>query len=1189
MFISNKEFKVQVPVVHPKSFDYEMFWDEQLTRVEAGMWFSGKWMPGRLYYYSNFHHIFMNKGKLRQKVFSLPDLRDLEWEWFLLLEEARGFSGFDGDEYYTCHRRAAILNDLTDEEKLALREEHPEIWSDERLAYKEYIPARAYLRQIHHKNLGIPIYNNDAQNFLLMSGRGVGKSYYLSAVILHEWLFDGRPPIHKYMSQEERLRLSDTRTSIIIGAGDLKKSSETMKKVSEAFTRLPGEYSTGDKKFAAPFSKQYTGNWETEIVSKYKKKVGGVWEKEAGTKSKIRNLSYADNPYNGQGDRNNLILFEEIGHFKNAILAYQAVEHNMKFSGIKKFGTLMMVGCVMAGTKVWTKDGRSINIEDLKQEDGLIGYDGENAIPQEINWFKEPAKKESYRITTEGGRSLECSYDHPLIVGKRAEKTNIYSENKERLFKVQFKEVKDIQIGDYLFSLDDLNIFGNKEIKDARLIGLMIGDGYYGSKKTSNSLSTDSKGVQDFIENNYSTSIRKRFLIKNGSESYIDYVVKDINKILNEAGINGQKRFEKRLPNNIHEYSKKSLAELLGGYFDADGNVYYNKKKDSLRIVLTSIVLPLLEQVREQLTKFGIHASILKEKRNQEPTKSYEGQQDHIYRLYIVKKQDVEKFKDNIKLLSNHKQQVLDTFTKSGRDFGRPEKVAFIYNNENKKGEYFKDNPIFKNTKFEKVKSIEYLGEQTVYNLNVSPTHTYITNGFISANTGGAMSHGGTIDSQFMFYNPEAFDLLTFYDEWEMRGKIAYFVPSYLGLNHLRDSEGIIDVEKAKKELNAHLEKLKKTKDRSSYEMEITYSAQVPSEVFMMPDGNIFPIMELRERLSELEKNNELEILEKRVQLYYDQKGLNGVNYNLLEKSQATAINQYPWPDGHDKEGVPVIYEFPIEEEYRDDDGVSRVKVPDGLYVIGHDPFRTNAENGSLASIVVMKTKKYAHKYGHDQIVAAYYGRPFEGRDAVNEILLKLSLFYNAKVMFENNVGNVKDYFEKKKRLDLLYRRPTTVLSNKDVQTINPSSLDYGYPLSNQKFKLEALQYIRTWLLEERGRESVKKQIVTYDKYGRKRIIETTESQVSDKDENQKSIRNLDRLQDRRLLQELISYNLDGNFDAVHGLAGCVLAMEEDFNKKTIEMFANTANEELKFLTSNKKIFKHQQTNMSNLFKTLKY
>jgi hypothetical protein len=107
-----------------------------------------------------------------------------------------------------------------------------------------------------------------------------------------------------------------------------------------------------------------------------------------------------------------------------------------------------------------------------------------------------------------------------------------------------------------------------------------------------------------------------------------------------------------------------------------------------------------------------------------------------------------------------------------------------------------------------------------------------------------------------------------------------------------------------------------------------------------------------------------------------------------------------------------------------------------------------------------MKTKKYFSKYGHDEVVAVYYGRPYEGREIVNENLLKLSMFYNAKVSFENNVGNVKEYFEKHKSLHRLLKTPQTVLTKKASYEQTDSNI-YGYPISNQKFKIEALGYLR--------------------------------------------------------------------------------------------------------------------------------
>ncbi len=128
--------------------------------------------------------------------------------------------------------------------------------------------------------------------------------------------------------------------------------------------------------------------------------------------------------------------------------------------------------------------------------------------------------------------------------------------------------------------------------------------------------------------------------------------------------------------------------------------------------------------------------------------------------------------------------------------------------------------------------------------------------------------------------------------------------------------------------------------------------------------------------------------------------------------------------------------------------------MPPDAYIIGCDPFKDDKATGeSLAAIYVLKSNKYPSSIGHNEIVASYIGRPYQGKNAVNEILYKLSLFYGgAKIYFENAVGNVKDYFEKIRRLDLLALQPTTVF-NKKASFNTSEQLIYGYPMSNEKVK----------------------------------------------------------------------------------------------------------------------------------------
>jgi len=407
--------------------------------------------------------------------------------------------------------------------------------------------------------------------------------------------------------------------------------------------------------------------------------------------------------------------------------------------------------------------------------------------------------------------------------------------------------------------------------------------------------------------------------------------------------------------------------------------------------------------------------------------------------------------------------------------------------------------------------------------------------------TGGDMG-AGTIDAYYMFYNPDEFDLITFDDQWEHKGNISYFIPAHYGDNAYKDSHGYTRVEYGLKREIATRERLAGDKGASStLDAYIVYHPLVPSEMFLVKGTNIFPVLELRRRRQELDESSTVALLEKRVELYYDPnaKATDGVNYKLDVSNKLKPIREFPYK-GDDKEGALVIYELPILDD-------KTGKVPNDLYLIGHDPVRTDNPDGpSLASVYVLKTKKYKYKYGHDEVVAQYVGRPFRGRNVTNELILKLSKFYNAKVYFENSVGNVKEYFEKHKELHRLATQPKTVFTNKASYEIRGASTVYGYPMEGRKNKIDALHYVAEWLLEERGESR-----------------------------DGRTIRNLDLLPDVGLLDELIFFNLEGNFDRVMGFAGCIVGLEETHNQYEEELFAktDTKNPITDFFNNNKTLF----------------
>lgn len=57
-------------------------------------------------------------------------------------------------------------------------------------------------------------------------------------------------------------------------------------------------------------------------------------------------------------------------------------------------------------------------------------------------------------------------------------------------------------------------------------------------------------------------------------------------------------------------------------------------------------------------------------------------------------------------------------------------------------------------------------------------------------------------------------------------------------------------------------------------------------------------------------------------------------------------------------------------------------------------------------------------------------------------------------------------------------------------------------------------------------------------------------------EEREDGKRNLDLISDPALLQELINFNMDGNFDRVMGLIGCIVGLEELRNLEKRKMFS---------------------------------
>jgi len=361
-----REFKLdKIPEFHPISQKYDriQFWREHKRYCIEGKWSNGIWMPPELYYYVNFHNIkFEDDGGTVTSI-GLPWLRDIEWDKAYVFSEACGFSGFELDTQYTCNRWYGP------EKETALSYN----WvTEEDLKRKKYIPAREYLRRRHKKSLGKALYENSAKNIIDLESRGGGKSYWMSALILHNLLFDGARDYDKYLDKNTANNVSES----VVGAIDTKYSNDLLNKVKTAYEYLPGSVSIvnvfGESEvYPSPLQVEVSGSL---APNKF-------WQNTR--KSLLHHRTFADNPLAANGTRPNRVFLDEVGFMGNIMEAWGAIESTQAAAQHKRLviyaagtGGLTSSGAALFAKEIFynPQDYDCLIFDDVWENKGDIGY-----------------------------------------------------------------------------------------------------------------------------------------------------------------------------------------------------------------------------------------------------------------------------------------------------------------------------------------------------------------------------------------------------------------------------------------------------------------------------------------------------------------------------------------------------------------------------------------------------------------------------------------------------------------------------------------------------------------------------------------------------------------------------------------------------------------------------------------------
>jgi hypothetical protein len=377
----------------------------------------------------------------------------------------------------------------------------------------------------------------------------------------------------------------------------------------------------------------------------------------------------------------------------------------------------------------------------------------------------------------------------------------------------------------------------------------------------------------------------------------------------------------------------------------------------------------------------------------------------------------------------------------------------------------------------------------------------YITGQIVIFGTGGDME-SGTVDFADMFYNPVAYGIMPFVNVWDDNAEetvCGFFHPVTKNLEGFYDLQGNSDIEAALEfENNRRKVILESSSNTSAYQQHCQEFALKPSEAFLTVSTNDFPVVELRAQLNRVIREKLMLIKGTPVTLRRNPE----TGKILAEPDLVNKLNPIIHYKVKQKDlmSCPIIFEFPSNP-------------PKGLFKIGYDPYRQDQTTGvSLAAVYVYKTVQRGNAT-KNIIVAQYVGRP-QTSDSCNRIVEMLADLYNAEIMYENEVPDVKKYFERRKKLHMLAAQPDGVIS-KNIKASRVARV-YGCHM-NEKLKDAGAKYIKQWLLEER-----------------------------DFDENGNVLLNMDFIYDIGLLEELILYNKKGNFDRVMAMMQVMFQIEED-------------------------------------------
>lgn len=356
-----------------------------------------------------------------------------------------------------------------------------------------------------------------------------------------------------------------------------------------------------------------------------------------------------------------------------------------------------------------------------------------------------------------------------------------------------------------------------------------------------------------------------------------------------------------------------------------------------------------------------------------------------------------------------------------------------------------------------------------------------------------------------LFYNPEGNNCLPIENIWDEGGTgttSGFFIPQYANLDVrgedgtrlYMDESGNTYTEKAKEYVLSLREVvIRNANDAQAVDRYIAEQPITPSEACLELTGNIFPKKELSNQLAAIRMNKKLQSHKQVGDLIW----VNG-ELSWVQKKFGDIV-KFPLNKDDTKDGSIVIWEHPPKDP------------PIGMFIGGNDPYDFDKAETSTSLGSTFIYKRYVGFEGYyDVLVAEYTGRPSSANEYYENVM-KLLIYYNARLLYENEKKGLFTYFANKHRDYLLADQPDIISDIIGRSTVQRRK---GIHMTKEIIKYSEI-LIKDWLNEEYA----------------------------------PGHKNLERILSEPLLEELIRYNDKGNFDRVRALQCLMIYREQLYNQ----------------------------------------